>query len=143
MSISNYQPPYETWVTFKKRLKPYTYPKITKKAINYLKKNKISTEEFLDYVRLISINEGALMRTYAGINTTEPTGVYIDLFEWDECIEFEDCPRQHIMRDIRISVCFQGKTADEIVNSIFKLNSLLYKAYPNLNAYFTSEWDKK
>jgi len=143
MSISNYQPPYETWVTFKKRLKPYTYPKITKKAINYLKKNKIPIEEFLNFVTTISINEGALMGSYTRSNIIDPIGINIDLFEWDECVEFDECPKNHIIKDISIRVCFPNKTSDEIVDSIFKLNGLLYKAYPNLNAYFTSEWDEK
>ena len=142
MSISNYQPPYEIWVTYKLRI-PHINPEITEKARNYLKRNKIPVEEFLDFIRLITMSEGALMRTNTEINIIDPIGINIDLLEWDECIEFDDCPQKHIMRDIRIAVCFQGKTTDEIANSIFKLNGLLYKAYPNLNAYFTSEWNEK
>jgi len=143
MSISNYQSPYHNYIFSYKLRIPHINPEITKKARNYLKRNKISIEEFLNYIKLISMNEGALMRTNTEINIIDPIGINIDLLEWDECIEFEDCPRQHILRDIRIAVCFQGKTTDEIVDSIFKLNSLLYKAYPNLNAYFTSEWNEK
>jgi len=143
MSISNYQSPYHNYIDVYKLRIPHINPEITKKARNYLKRNKISIEEFLNYIKLISMNEGALMRTNTEINIIDPIGINIDLLEWDECIEFEDCPRQHILRDIRIAVCFQGKTTDEIVDSIFKLNSLLYKAYPNLNAYFTSEWNEK
>jgi hypothetical protein len=136
-TISNYQYNQfrtETFTIIQQPLK--IYPKISKKAIKYLKKNKIPVEEFLNFIRLIAVNEGALMRTYSGINITEHIGVYVDLFEWDECVEFDECPKKHIIRSISIQVDFPNKTVDEIVDSIFKLNGLLYKAYPNLNAHF-------
>ncbi|MFP3190250.1 MAG: hypothetical protein RXR31_02785 [Thermoproteota archaeon] len=138
VSLSNYQFPRLDIVTTFRRIIPkiYTYPKISEKAIKYLKKKKISVEEFLDFIRLITVSEGALMRTYSGINITEPIGVYVDLFEWDECVEFDECPKKHIIRSISIQIDFPKKTIDEIVDSIFKLNGLLYKAYPNLDAHF-------
>jgi len=111
-------------------------PKITKEAKRFIKKSKIPVEEFLDFIRLITVSEGALMRTYSGIKITEPIGVYVDLFEWDECVEFDECPKKHIIRSISIQIDFPNKTVDEIVDSIFKLNGLLYKAYPNLDAHF-------
>jgi len=137
-SLSNYQYPcLDIIITFRRIIpKIYTYPEISEKAIKYLKKNKISVEEFLDFIRLITVSEGALMRTYSGIKVTEPIGVYVDLFEWDECVEFDECPKKHIIRSISIQVDFPNKTVDEIVDSIFKLNGLLYKAYPNLDAHF-------
>ena len=111
-------------------------PRISKKAIKYLKKNKIQVEEFLGFIRLITMSEGTLMRTYTPMGITEPVGVYVDLFEWDDCVEFNNCPKKHIIRSISIQVYFPNKTIDEIVDSIFKLNALLYKTYPNLDAHF-------
>jgi len=139
MSISNYYPNQFSVPTLINIIRTLNfYPKISEKARKYLKKNKIPVEKFLYFIRLITMNEGALMRTYTYTpsSITEPIGVYVDLFEWDECIEFDECPKKHIIRSISIQVYFPNKTADEIVDSIFKLNGLLYKTYPNLDAHF-------
>jgi len=137
---------------------PRINPEISKKAIKYLQKNKISVEEFLDFIRLITMSEGALMRTYSGINITEPIGVYVDYWELNECDD-----RRHVMKGIDIHICFPNKTVEDKMNSITKLARTLYqkypniyavfkldhscewsdKAYPNLNAYFTSEREQK
>jgi hypothetical protein len=125
MSLSNYQYNRFHGKTIIYILLPIKInPKISKKAIRYLKKNKIPVEEFLYFIRLITVNEGALIRTYSGTNVTEHAGIYVDLFEWDD------------IKSISIQVDFPNKTVDEIVDSIFKLNGLLYKAYPNLDAHF-------
>ena len=142
MSISNYQSPYQNYiVTYKLRI-PHINPEITEKARNYLKRNKIPVEEFLYYIKLISMNEGALMRTCTMSNIIDPIGVYVDYWELNECDD-----RRHVMKGIDIHICFPNKTIEDKMNSITKLARTLYQKYPNIYAVFkldhSCEWSDK
>jgi len=104
---------------YKKLPKPVK-PKITEKAKKFLESYNIPVDAFLNFITLITTNEGVI------------TDVNIDLFEY---YEGEEEP----LRSISIAVCIQGVSTDEKVDIIFRLNKLLYISLPDVPAHFIYE----
>jgi len=103
-----------------KRIPAHLKPKITEKAKEFLESYNIPVDTFLNFITLITTNEGVI------------TDVNIDLFEYYE-------GEKEPLRSISIAVCIQGVSIEEKVDVIFRLNKLLYISLPDVPSHFIYE----